>query len=53
MKIKLDKKQPCLDEILRTLEETKFHGNITIHYTNGKARKIEYKSVQELDNNHE
>jgi hypothetical protein len=52
MNIKFDKKQPCLDEILKTLEETRFHGNITIHYTNGQPRKIEYKTVQELNNNH-
>lgn len=48
MKFKDDKKQPCLDEIMITLEKTKFHGNITIHYTNGVARKIEFKSFQEL-----
>ena len=35
MDIKVDKKHPCLDEILKMLEETKFHGNITIHYTDG------------------
>jgi hypothetical protein len=52
MKSILEKKQPCLEEILKTLEETKFHGNITIHYTNGEPRKIEYKNVQELHNNH-
>lgn len=48
MKPHVDKKQPCLSEILQTLEETKFHGNVTIHYTNGQPRKIEYKSVEEL-----
>jgi hypothetical protein len=52
MKSKMENKQPCLDEILKTLEETKFHGNITIHYTNGLPRKIEYKKVQELNNDH-
>jgi hypothetical protein len=52
MKTKEDKKQPCLDEILKTLEETRFHGNITIHFTNGQPRKIEYKTMQDLRNNH-
>ena len=52
MKINTEKKLPCLKEILKTLEETRFHGNITIHYTSGRPRKIEYKSVQELSNDH-
>ena len=52
MNIKADKKQPRLEEILKTLENTKFHGNITVHYTNGQPRKIEFKTVQELNNNH-
>ena len=50
MNIKDEKKQPGLAEIMKTLEETKFHGNITIHYTNGQARKIEYKKVENLNN---
>ena len=44
----VNKTQPCLEEILITLEETKFHGNITIHYTDGQPRKIEYKTVEDL-----
>jgi len=51
MNTKVDKNQPCLEEILKTLEKTKFHGNVTIHYTNGQPRKIEYKTMQELSNN--
>ena len=48
MKTKVGNNQPCLEEILQTLEETKFHGNVTIHYTNGQPRKIEYKKVEDL-----
>jgi hypothetical protein len=50
MNVKVTKTQPCLEEILETLEETKFHGNVTIHYANGQPRKIEYKTFQDLDN---
>jgi len=39
-----------LEEILKTLEHTKFHGNMTIHYTNAQTRKIEYKKVENLSN---
>ncbi|MCM0084230.1 hypothetical protein L4X63_21845 [Geomonas sp. Red32] len=38
----------CLDDILRQLEATKFHGSVTIHYASGSPRKIEYKSVHDL-----
>ena len=41
--------QPKLDEILKVLEKTKFHGNITVHYLDGQPRKIEYKSVEDLN----
>ncbi|MBJ6727373.1 hypothetical protein [Geomesophilobacter sediminis] len=44
-----EKKAQSLQEILKQLEETKYHGNITIHYTHGKPRKIEYKQVENLD----
>lgn len=43
-------KQQTLDKILKVLEETRFHGNITVHYTNGQPRKIEYKTVEDLNN---
>ncbi len=51
MKFKTEKNQPCLEEVLKTLEETRFHGSVTIHYADGQPRKIEYKSVHELNNN--
>lgn len=53
MNIKVNKTQPCLEEILKTLEETKFQGNITIHYTHGQPRKIEYKTFEHLDNSND
>ncbi|GFO54907.1 hypothetical protein GMSM_19140 [Geomonas sp. Red276] len=37
-----------MGDILKQLEETKFHGSVTIHYASGNPRKIEYKSVQDL-----
>lgn len=33
---------------LREAEEQKFHGQITIHYANGKPRKIETKQVEDI-----
>jgi len=42
-------KQPKLENILKGLEAKHFHGNITVHYTNGQPRKIEYKTVEDLN----
>lgn len=43
-------KHPKLEDILKFLETTRFHGNITVHYMNGQPRKIEYKSIEDLNN---
>ena len=48
MDVKQVKKTPVLLDILNNLDENKFHGSITIHYTHGNPRKIEYKSVHDL-----
>jgi hypothetical protein len=48
MKLKVEKSQSCLEEIMKTLEVTKFHGNVTIHFTHGCPRKIEYRTVEDL-----
>jgi len=50
MNSKPPEKQPKLEKILKGLEERQFHGNITVHYTNGQPRKIEYKTVEDLNN---
>ena len=33
---------------LREVEERGFHGQITIHYANGKPRKIETRQVEDI-----
>jgi hypothetical protein len=38
-----------LKEILESLEETKFHGSVVIHYASGKPKKIEYKKVEDIN----
>ncbi len=50
MNAKPAERQPRLENILKVLEEKRFHGNITVHYTNGQPRKIEYKTVEDLNN---
>ncbi|MBJ6727372.1 hypothetical protein [Geomesophilobacter sediminis] len=49
MTSRYDKKAASLEDILRKLEADRYHGNITIHYTHGKPRKIEYKTMEDLD----
>lgn len=48
MASKEEKNDSMLLEILKSLEEKQFHGSVTIHYTFGKPRKIEYKMVEDL-----
>ena len=47
---KTDAPRPSLAEKLKALEESRFHGNVTIHFANGKPKKIEYKTVEDLNN---
>ncbi len=42
--------RPSLADILKALEKSCFHGNVTIHFANGKPKKIEYKTVEDLNN---
>lgn len=43
-------RKPSLADILKALEESRFHGNVTIHYAGGKPKKIEYRTVEDLNN---
>jgi hypothetical protein len=43
------KKPNNLEEIIQDLAKSRYHGSITIHFSHGQGKKIEYKRVEDLN----
>lgn len=38
-----------VEEVIKQLRASNFHGNVTIHFANGQPKKIETKTTEDVE----